>query len=420
MSEQSASGATAPVTRVLRVGLGVLAACVIANLANAQSFDELAARLTDHPSVQALRSESGARQALSTAARALPDPTVSFSANNVPLNDPAFDHVMMTNKAIGVRQDIPNFGVRHARAAAERSEARASGLRADYQLSLLRAELIKALAEKRQYREQIADAQEKLKLYDALSDSLHGEIAAGRAVYFRLSEVDVERADVDRSLAEMRANLARTDAVLVNLVGEAPDTPPPAINLEVWDGNALTLYATRIADAGIDRARAGVAEGKAAFGPNFGVQFTYHQRQAGDPAVGATFPGDDWFSAGVTFSVPLWAPKNEAPKLRAAKAREASASAAYQTSYRDIREKLVTLTAAHVASVRNINILQAKTAALDETIAALRRNYEAGRGDYAQVLDAEIGRLTLLADLSLERARAITLAAQANSELVTP
>lgn len=419
MSDHSKKGARAPARRFLRLVAMIAGASSLgAATAEAQSFDELAALLADHPSVTALLSESAAREELAIAAGGLPDPAISIGVNNVPLSDPAFDRVMMTNKSIGVRQEIPSWGVRRARADKERGEALANELAAEYRLSLLRAELIAALADKERIHAQTGYAEAKLRLYRELDGILKGELEAGRSIYYRLSQVDVERADVERALAGLGAELAGIDASLVDLIGDAPDIPPPPIELASWDGDGLSLHAARIADAGVDAAKAGVAEGKAAFGPNFGVQLTYHQREASDPSLAASFSGDDWFSAGVTFSAPLWAPRNQAPKLRAAKAREARARASYQSNYRDARELLTTLTASYVASRRNIEILQTKAAALDQVIAAARRNYEAGRGDYLPVIDSEIGRLTLLSELAAERARVTSLAAQANSQLV--
>lgn len=419
MSDHSRKGAVAPARHFLRLAAIIAgAASFSAASAEAQSFDELAAHLAEHPSVTALRSESEAREELAIAAGGLPDPAISIGVNNVPLSDPAFDRVMMTNKSIGVRQEIPSWGARRARADRERGEALANELAADYQLSLLRADLIAALADKERIRAQTGYTEAKLRLYRELDNILKGELEAGRSIYYRLSQVDVERADVERALAGLSAELAGVDATLVDLVGDAPDIPPPQTELAAWDGDALSLHAARIADAGVDTAKAGVAEGKAAYGPNFGVQLTYHQREASDPSLIASFSGDDWFSAGVTFSAPLWAPRNQAPRLRAAKARETRARASYQSSIRDARELLTTLAAAYVASRRNIEILQGKAAALDQVIAATRRNYEAGLGDYLPVIDAEIGRLTLLSEIAAERARAVSLAAQANSQLV--
>lgn len=386
----------------------------------APTFEELEARLADHPSVAALTLEAEARGDLAVAERALPDPTLSFGVSDIPVGDVGFRNDPDSAKTFGVAQEIPNPGVRRARSARERSEAEAASLRAAYQLSRLKAELIGALAEKEKARAQLGYAREKLKRYAELGDILEGDIAAGRPTYFRLSQTDVERADVDRSIADLTSALARVDASLIDLVGEIVEIPPPEVELTSWEGEALALHAARIADAGVEIAEAGVREGKAAFGPNFGLGLTYMQRQDGFGPSGDPFTGEDWFAAGVSISIPLWAPKNQVPRLRAARAREASARADYQTVYRTLREQLTAAEAAHAASLRNITILNSKVRAIDDAIASARRNYEAGLSDYVVILDAEIGRLTLLSEIAEERARATMLAADANSQLVTP
>lgn len=383
-------------------------------------FEELEARLADHPSLAALRTEADAREELSVAERALPDPVVSFGVGSIPVRNPGFEREPDANKAFGASQEIPNPGVRRARSARERGEASAVTAQLAYRLALLRAELIASLSEKRRIKEQIGFAETQLQKYGQLQELLRGDIEAGRPVYYRLSQVDVERADVERAIIGLRSSLAQADAALIDLVGEAPDAAPPAIALAPWDGGALALHATRIADAGVAIAKAGVREGKAAFGPNFGVNFTYQQRENGFTDAGAAFTGDDWFMAGVSVSVPLWAPKSQSPRLRAARAREAGAEYSYQAVYRDATQRLTSLRAEHGAAERNIVVLDQKAKALDDAIAALRRGYEAGNGDYTQVLDAEIGKLTLLSQLAAERASAIALAAQFNSELAAP
>ncbi|MFZ5615783.1 MAG: TolC family protein [Pseudomonadota bacterium] len=419
-----------PASRPLhRCHSGILAAiCAAIALAGAPSraqpapswFEALEAKLADHPSLAALRAEAAAREDLSVAERALPDPVVSFGVSDIPVRNPGFRNDPDSAKMIGASQEIPNPGVRRARSARERGEAAAASAQLSYRLALLRAELISALAEKRRIREQMSFAEMQLNKYGQIQDILRGDIEAGRPVYYRLSEIDVERADVETTIVALRTALARSDAALIDLVGEAPDLPPPEIAPAPWDGGALALQATRIADAGVEVAKAGVREGKAAFGPNFGVNFTYMQRQDGIGPSGDPFQGDDWFAAGVSVSVPLWAPKSQSPRLRAARARQAGAELSYQAVYREIRERLTSLTAEHGAAERNIVVLDQKAKALDETIAALRRSYEAGNGDYVQVLDAEIGRLTLLSQIAAERANAIAHAAHFNSELVTP
>jgi outer membrane protein TolC len=421
MSAQSAPGVKTPKFRFIRASVAAAAFIVLgAGAAAAQSFEELEAKLADHPSLQSLRFEAEAREELSGAERSLPDPEISFGVGSIPVRNPGFEREPDANKAIGVAQHIPNPGVRRARSARERGEAAAIAAQTDYLLAQLRAELIAILAGKKRTKEQIAYAESQLEKYGQLQEILRGELEAGRPIYYRLSQVDVERAEIERGIVGYRSSLAEADAALVDLVGEPPDVAAPDIALIPWDGGALSLHATRISDAGVDIAKAGVREGKAAFGPNFGVNFTYMQRENGIDVTGSPFTGEDWFAAGVSISVPLWAPKNQAPRLRAARARQAGAELSYQAVYRDVRQRLTSLMAEHGAAQRNIVVLDQKAKALDETIAALRRNYEAGNGDYAQVLDAEIAKLTLLSQLAEERANAIARAAQFNSELVTP
>jgi outer membrane protein TolC len=384
------------------------------------SFEAIEAQLADHPSLAALRAEAEAREELAAAERALPDPVLSFGVGDIPVRDPGFRNDPDSSKMIGAAQAIPNPGVRRARSARERAQAGAAAAELAYRRALLRAQLIAALADKRRIGEQAALAERRLEKYAQMQEILRGDLEAGRPVYYRLSEIDVERADVERTLAALQASRAQTDAALVALVGEAADVDPPDFRLVEWDGGALSLHAARVADAGVAAAKAGVREGEAAFGPNFGVNFTYMQRDDGIGPSGDPFAGDDWFAAGVSISVPLWAPKSQSPRLRAARARQAGAELSYQAVYRDVRERLTSLRAEHAAAERNIALFDQKAKALDATISALRRNYEAGNGGYAQVLDAEIAKLTLLSQLAAERANAIALAAHFNSELVTP
>ncbi len=421
MSDHSIWRAGAPLFRRFSASMAAVVVLAIgAGSAGAQTFEEIEARLADHPSLAALRAEAGARDELSVAEGALPDPVVSFGVGSIPVRNPGFEREPDANKTIGASQEIPNFGVRRARSARERGEASAVAAQLAYRKALLGAELIAALSEKRRAREQIAIAQAQLEKYAQLQEIVRGELEAGRPVYYRLSEVDVERADVERAIIDLRMTLAQSDAALIDLVGEASDISPPDVTMAPWDGGALALHATRIADAGVDIAKAGVREGRATFGPNFGVNFTYMQREDGVDPTGQPFAGDDWFAAGVSVSVPLWAPKSQSPRLRAARARQSGAELSYQAAYRDITRRLSSLRAEHGAAERNVALLDQKAKALDETISALRRNYESGSGDYAQVLDAEIGKLTLLFELTAERANAIAHAAHFNSELVTP
>ena len=146
-------------------------------------------------------------------------------------------------------------------------------------------------------------------------------------ITFRLAQVDVERADIDRALAELGAESAEIDARLIDLVGMVPDTDAPSPIIVEWTGEASAFHAVRMAEASVRVAEAGVDQAAAAFKPEWGVQLTYQQRENGRGGMGSTFAGDDWVSGMVTFTVPIWAEKSQAPRLRAAKADRSAARA---------------------------------------------------------------------------------------------
>lgn len=385
--------------------------------AQTASFDDLLEILETHPSIISIEHQAVAETELAKAERGLPDPTLSVGINNVPVNNPEFDRYLPTNKMVGLSQQIPNFGVRKARSERRREVSEVLRLRADYQYARLKAALIGALVDQQKIIGQIEISKRQLELYRELDNILRGELASGQPSYFRFSEVDVERTDVDRRLNDLNNQQKDIQARLFWLVGAAPAIIPPQIKALNWDSSPLSLYPALIADRQVAAARMSVKEGKSAFGPNFGLSLQYLQREEG--ALG-TFAGDDWFSAGASVTIPLWAGTNQTPRLRAARAGEASAKAQYQDIVASWRQSLTSLYSAYATAQKNVKILKDKGHSLSEVIEASQRNYEAGQTGFEQVLDAEISQLTISSQLEDEKARVVKLAAEINSHMVTP
>lgn len=383
-----------------------------------QSFPELEARLRDHPALQALRLESEAYRADALAATAWPDPVVSVGINNFPLSDPSFRTYLPTNKALGVSQQIPNRSARAARSAqAQRSAARNEALEA-MQFSRMRSELMVALVGRRRIAEELALLRRQDSLYTELEQIIEGEIAAGRPVLFRLAEIDLQRAEIARSLADLEAENADIEARLADLVGGVGAFPLPPIEPIAWLGSPDAFHAVRVAGAEIAVAEAGVERAQAAWKPDWGVQLTYQQRDSGGTDV--RFPGDDWVSAAVTFSVPLWSNRSQAPALRAARAQRESAANRRTAAARGAAARYSGLDATRQAAEAAIEALDAKVSAVREQVAAQRTRYESGTGDYSPIIDGELAELILLARIAQEQARRDSAAAQLNSLLVTP
>ena len=383
-----------------------------------QSFAELEARLRDHPALEALRLESTAYRADALAATAWPDPVVSLGINNFPLSDPSFRTYLPTNKALGVSQQIPNRSARAARSAqAQRSAARNEAVEAMH-FSRMRSELVVALVGRRRIAEELTLLHRQDSLYTELEQIVEGEVAAGRPVLFRLAEIDLQRAEIARSLADLQAEEADVEAILADLVGGARAVPLPPIEPMAWSGSPGAFHAVRVAEAEIAVAEAGVEKAQAAWKPDWGLSVTYQQRDSGGTDV--RFPGDDWVSAAVTFSVPLWGNRSQAPALRSARAQRESAASRRTAAARGAAARYSALDATRRAAEAVMDALKAKISAVREQVAAQRTKYESGTGDYSPIIDGELAELILLARIAQEQARRDSAVAQLNSLLVTP
>lgn len=378
--------------------------------AAAQSFEQLEARLAEHPSLTALTYQSEASRERSRAATALPDPVVSVGVNNFPIADPSFSEFLPTNKAIGVRQEFPNRAGRKALAGEARMLAQQSELIHAAQFAALRAELIALLHEKARIARQRNLAEQRNTKYDDLTRVVESEIDAGRPAVFRLAEVEAERAGLSRELIDLDRQKAEIDARLIDLVGIIPATAAPIPAPVEWSGEARDFHAVRVADAAIRVASYSVDGAKAAWRPNWGAQLAYQQREAGD-----NFAGDDWVSGMVTFSVPLWAGKSQKPHLRAAKADRAGAEMRYQAASRSAAARYAAEAAAWRAARDSITVLGRNIAAVEDEIKAQLSVYESGAGDYAPVIDGEIAILKLRADIATEKARMSAAIARMNA-----
>ena len=383
----------------------------------AQGFPELEARLREHPALEALRLESEAWRADAVAATAWPDPVVSVGINNFPLADPSFRTYLPTNKALGVSQQIPNRGARAARSAqARRSAARYEALEA-MQFARMRSELLVALFGGRRIAEELALLQRQDSLYTELEQIVEGENAAGRPVLFRLAEIDLQRAEIARALADLQAEEADIDARLADLVGGAAAVSLPPIEPMAWSGDPEALHPVRVAAAEVAVAEAGVEKAQAAWKPEWGLSVTWQQRDAGGTDV--RFPGDDWVSAAVTFSVPLWGNRSQAPALRGARAQRESAVSRRTAAARGAAARYSALDAARRAAEAATDALNAKISAIREQVAAQRTKYESGIGDYSPIIEGELAELILLARIARERERRDSAVARLNSLLVT-
>lgn len=381
--------------------------------ANAETLESYAQRLAEHPQVTRILEQSTRFEELSDGEMGLPDPQIIFGAENVPINSPAFDRFLPTSKVLGVQQKIPNYSLRKARSSKQESLAKRQNLVADYTRKRLESILIGQLAELDKVKTLERLAGEQLELYRAMEEDMQGRLEAGSPVYGRFSEIDVDRAGVEQRLNDLKVERVTIEEELVRLVGEVPSIPLPSVPEVAWNRDGKALYPVRIAAEDVQVASKDVDVADAAFGPTYGVQALYKQRESG-----AGFSGDDWLSVQATVSIPLWATSNQKPKLRAAQAGKRSAKYAYEDVRREWVGRMATLKAERNVTLDNIALLQEKASALQEKTEAAERDYESGNTSLESVLETQIDALTIAAQLAEQRSRHVRLSAQFNSHIV--
>jgi len=384
-----------------------------ATQANAETFDGYVKRLAEHPQVTQILEQTTRYKELSDSAMGLPDPVLTIGVDNVPVSNPSFNSFLPTSKVIGFKQQIPSYSARKAKSGKQEKLSEKQQLIANYTMARLEAMLISMLAKLDKVKQQEAYAQKQLVHYKALEEFFKGKLESGSGVYWRFSQVDVERSQVENKLNDLVAERDDIEAELVRLVGEVPDIPLPNIPNINWNGSEDALYPLRIASEDIAIASKDVDYADAAFGPNYGVNALYKQRESG-----TGFNGDDWFSAQVTVSIPLWYSSNQAPKIRAAEAGKRSTENAYSDAIRMWKRSLKALSSKRDAALKNVMVFVQRDKSLEKMVAAAERNYEASESDLDTVLDAQINQLTIKSQLAEQRARHLTLMAKFNSHII--
>jgi cobalt-zinc-cadmium efflux system outer membrane protein len=382
--------------------------------AYAETFEEYVQKLAEHPQAMSILSESEATKAQAKGELGLPDPMIMIGIDNVPISDPAFDRFLPTSKVIGFSQAIPNPVLLGAKSRKLDEVSAKQQLLADYTIERLRYMFISKLAEYENVKTQEDVIHHQLSHYKELENAFKGQLESGRSVYQRFSEIDVERAEAERQLNNLQAQKETIRAEFFRLVDEVPEMEVPEVTAIVWDNNPNTLYPVLVAAKDVDISRKDIKVADAAFLPNFGVNAVYKQREDGQ---NRSFSGDDWFSVQAQISIPLWAAKNQVPKLRAAKARERSAIFSYDDIAGQWIKQMTALKSASEASARNIKVLQNKDHAMSQKIKAVQRNYEAGTANLDSVLLAKIDRANIQVQLADARQEYISRVAEYNSNI---
>ena len=148
--------------------------------------------------------------------------------------------------------------------------------------------------------------------------------------------------------------------------------------------------------------------------PQWGAQLQYQQRESGD-----NFDGDDFLSAMVTVTIPIWSKRNQQPKLDAAKANKQSAIEDLNEIIRQAETQYTNLKSDYSATTNMLELIEKEITATEDQTQALQINYESGEGFYSPEIDAQISHIKLKSEIIEHKTRASIYVVQMNSLLMS-
>ncbi|KUJ83140.1 TolC family protein [Microbulbifer flavimaris] len=285
------------------------------------------------PESAAGRLEAEALEAGAVADSQWADPMLKFGVANLPTDSFAFDEQPMTQKLVGISQQLPRGD--SARLTGERGLLRAEATHAqvaDRELRLVLAVSetfldLSAQVERRQLLLQSREWLEQLVDYDRT------RLATGEVQSQRLLQSQLALARLDDRIRAVEGDIDRKRGELTRWIGEAAWQPVDT-RLPAWPDTRAWLEAQRLpvppesvdghpalgaAEALVAAEARNVALAHEAYKPQWKVELSYGQREPTPLSDGA-----DFASALVSVDLPLFRTNRQDQRLAAARARESA------------------------------------------------------------------------------------------------
>ena len=331
-------------------------------------------------------------------AGSLPDPMLSLSYSNFPVDDFAIDKEPMTSRDIGFSQAIPFPGKLSLKEEIARLGAAQAGDQAEMVRNLVRFRVRRnffALIENRA----VQRLTEKNKAYlGELLAVANARYAVGKTPQQDLFKVQVEISRMENMLIALRkqevAILSDLNTLRDRPVGTAVDLPssypvPEILTSEedlVDIATASNPDLKREADAVKQKEKALLLARKQIF-PDFQVGAAYKFRE--DSQAGADRP--DFFSANVMVSLPLWHGRKQDEEVEAALRDLSSRESGYRNAVNSVRNRIREITAGITRwrsslALFDSGLLPQARESVNSSLSA----YQVGQVEFASVLLGQI------------------------------
>ncbi len=356
--------------------------------------------LERNPDLASARYSAESKEHLVRPAGSLPDPMLSLSYSNVPVDDFEIDKEPMTSRDIGITQAIPFPGKLPLKEKIARLDAVQAADRAASLANLVRFRVKKDFFLLLENREVTRLTERNKALLGELLAVANSRYAVGKTPQQDLFKTQVEISRMENQLIALRkkkvALLADLNTLRNRPVGEPLDLPSSYVVPEVLSTEEQLAEIAREENPDLKRHGEMVRQKETALSlarkqilPDFQIGAAYKVRE--DSPTGADRP--DFFTANVMVSLPVWHRRKQDEGVEAALRDLSSVKSGYENAWNDIRNRIRDVTA-EIFSLReslslfDSGLLPQARESVNSSLAA----YQVGQVEFASVL---LGQLSL-------------------------
>jgi outer membrane protein TolC len=332
-------------------------------------------------------------------AGALDDPMLMLKIQSAMINDPlAFDKDPMTAKVIGISQMLPFAGKRDLQRAGAEQEAKS----VEWELAERKVELRRmvqdAWAQLAQVENDLRLVQENIALLNSLNQFAETGYSTGMVRQYEVLRTQIERSRMEEMRIGLEQRKKSLAAMFAALLHRPIDTPPPVAKGEIVPVNTQAAELETLAFASrpelfargarLEQARTSETLAKREYYPDFTLSFEYMQRDAFSGETESM--GDDMYSAGVTFNLPVQRQKRRA-MVAEAQAQGRMAEAEIELLRHEIRRGISDTLARLTASASMAQLYESGIVPQAEfATETLLSSFKVGKGDLMSVLDSRM------------------------------
>ncbi len=356
--------------------------------------------LERNPDLAGARYSAESKEHLVLPAGTLPDPMLSLSYSNVPVDDFEIDKEPMTSRDIGFTQAIPFPGKLSLREEIARIDAVQAADRANSLANLIRFRVKKDFFLLLENREVTRLTERNKALLGELLAVANSRYAVGKTPQQDLFKAQVEISRMENQLIALRkrevALLADLNTLRNRPVGDPVDLPSSYLVPDILYSEEQLAEISRKQNPDLKRHGEMVRQKETALElarkqilPDLQIGAAYKVRE--DSQAGEDRP--DFFTANIMVSLPIWHRRKQDEGVEAAIRDVSSAKSSYENAGNDIRNRIRDI-AAEISSQReslslfDSGLLPQARESVNSSLAA----YQVGQVEFASVL---LGRLFL-------------------------